>query len=60
MLFCITRNDEREELIEKYGIPRHIAIVMAYADLTFPPRINDWSIRNKLHPKVLQALYYAM
>lgn len=48
-----------EQLIETYSVPRHIAVVMSYADREFPPSVMEWSFAHKLHKAVLQALFYA-
>ncbi len=55
----IFREEDKEHLITTFHIPRHIAIVMNYASEDFPINTKQWSIHRKLHPKVLQAMYYA-
>lgn len=57
LFYCTS--DEREQLIEEYSVPRHVAVVLRYADEAFPESVRHWSLGRHLHPAVLKALFYA-
>jgi hypothetical protein len=49
----------REDIVQAFDIPRHIAVIMSYADYPFPKTVKHWTIRDDFHPLILQALFYA-
>lgn len=52
-------NEERERLISDYCIPRHVAVVLSYADEEFEESVLNWSFGRDLHPAVLKAFFYS-
>lgn len=54
---------ERRELVERYGIPAHVRIILsmlsAHNESDFPYSTDRWSFATTVHPAVRLALFYA-